>query len=570
MRSRSDEQPRGPSGKATWWDDLGLWARISVPGLVVAAALAIALGWYIPRWVGERFLATQADADQTVLTALTETEALVVESSRSDFRALDDFVDTALLRGDFVRVKLWSPDGTILYSDLDQLVGRQFVPDEDFENLFEPTSHVSDLTAAENELERDEFRAGLLETYVPVRSEDGDLLAVWEVYHDLQDHDSAVAATERTVRLAVGGGLVLLALFLMSVFGGLVASVQRRRREAEQRSADLATLLRIAQSSLGSLDRDELVDATVNHLDRAGTFDWVQASHVANDGAVVELATTRQSPAATTGTAPPLTASADIASGSLMLSGELATDVDCDAGAALLAAAAQQLGVAVNRAELYDDLERSRGRLRVVMQQLVSAHDSERQRIVGDIHDGLGQDLHRVLFGIRGCLAADPAEIDDELHKLEALVSGSSTKLRRLLQELHPSTINDIGLAASLRSLVERLRSEYGLKVELSQDEFAEPPESVRIAVFRIAQEALTNVAKHSGTLAARVSLMVADGCIQLTVSDDGTGMRENRADGLGMWLMRERAEAAGGSLVVENHERGATIVASIPVRGTP
>ncbi len=553
-----------------WWYDLGLWARMSVAGLAVAAALVLALGWYIPKWVGERFLTTQAEADQTVLTALTETEALVVDGAGSDFDALDAFVDTALLRGDFVRVKLWAPDGTILYSDLDQLVGRRFVPDEDFASLFEPTSHVSDLTAEENELERDEFAADLLETYVPVRSADGELLAVWEVYHDLQDHDSAVAATERTVRVAVGGGLALLALFLVSVFGGLVASVHRRRREAEQRSADLATLSRIAQSSAGSLDREHLVGATLSHLDQSGTFDWVEASHVASDGAVAELATTRQMSASTPDVEEPLTASTEIASGSLRLRGRPATDADRDSGAALLGAAVEELGVAVNRAELYDDLERSRARLRVVMQQLVSAQDLERQRIVGDIHDGLGQDLHRVLFGIRGRLAADPAEIDEELHKLEAVISGSSAKLRRLLQELHPSTINDIGLAASIRSLVERLRSEYGLKVELRQDDFTEPPEPVRIAVFRIAQEALTNVAKHSGTLVARVSLTIDGACITSTVSDDGPGLSVDRADGLGMWLMRERAEAAGGSLVVTSDDRGVTIMARIPMTGAP
>ncbi len=171
-----------------------------------------------------------------------------------------------------------------------------------------------------------------------------------------------------------------------------------------------------------------------------------------------------------------------------------------------------------------------------------------------------------MLFSIRGCLTGERAEVVDELHKLEGLVSVSSGKLRRLLQELHPSLINDIGLAASLRSLVGRMRDQYDLRVELHLADFPEQSEASRMALFRIAQEALMNIVKHSGSRMARLSVTTDDGHITLEVVDYGIGNSERRGDGLGMWLMRERAEVLGGSFEVVSAAGGTTIRARIPV----
>lgn len=537
----------------------------------MAAVLAVGLGWYIPNWVGDRFLETQARADQTVLTALTETEALVV-SDPLNFDTLDAFVDSALLRGDFVRVKLWAPDGTILYSDEQGLIGKRFDLDEDFEGMFEPLSHVSDLSAAENEFEDRKFDSGLLETYVPVRSADNELVAVWEVYHLLEEHDAAVTETRRTVRLTVAAGLGLLAIFLVSVFGGLVASVQRRRREAESRSADLSTVLNIVRSTAKTLDRNEIIDETVHQLYASTAFEWVTLTHSDETGHSSVLAAAGMSADCAPGRSgltpecAPVEASTTVDNGSLLLVGCVHSPGDQQAAGALLQASVEELGVSTHRADLYEDLEASRARLQDVMQRLVTAQESERQRIVGEIHDGLGQDIHRVLFGIRGCLSGDQSEIEAELQKLEELVSDSSGRLRRLLQELHPSMINDIGLAASVRSLVERMRTEWGLHVELHQADFPEPPEATRIAVFRIAQEALMNIVKHSGTPTAQLSVTTQAGYITLEVEDDGIGISRQRSDGLGMWLMQERAEVLGGTFEVLSAPGNTIIRARLPL----
>jgi signal transduction histidine kinase len=567
MRRSHDTRRDARAVRASWWSDLGPWARFSVAGLAIATALAFALAWFIPNWVGDRFLETQARADQSVLTALTETEALVVRGA-GDFADLEAFVDRAVLRGDFVRVKLWGPDQTILYSDEPNLIGRRFELDEDFDTMFEPMSHVTDLSAAENELERAEFDAGLLETYVPVRTADGELLAVWEVYHLLDDHDAAVAETRWTVLFTVGAGLGLLAVFLVSVFGGLIASVQRRRREAESRSSELSTLLNIVRSSAQTLDEAEIVAATTRELHASGAFEWVTLSEADHEGESTVLAV-EGDPSDVEHASDPcvrVAAATDVAAGTLTVVGCVPADSDAEAAQALLQASVAELGVSTQRAKLYDEVETSRARLRELMKQLVTAQEQERQRIVGDIHDGLGQDLHRVLFGVRGCLTADSGEIEAELHKLEELVSNSSAKLRRLLQELHPSTIDDIGLAASLRSLVDRLRTEYELHVEFRSHEFDEPPGVIRIAVFRIAQEALANVVKHSGTLEARLSVTSDGREIELVVDDRGARMSDDRGEGLGLWLMRERAESLGGSFEITSGSDGTRVRARIPL----
>jgi len=574
MMEGPDVKARTSAVRLLWRQDLGLWARLSVAGLVVAAVLALALGWFIPRWVGDRFLETQGQADATVLNALSRTEALVVtgqQSEDADFSALDTFARDSILAGDFVRVKLWAPDGTILYSDESRIIGERFDHDHDFQHLMEPLSHRSDLTADENRFELAQFETGLLETYVPVRGDDGDLLAIWEVYRPLDEYDAAVASTRLAVRLSVGLGLALLAVFLVSVFGGLVASVQRRRREAESRSAELTTLLGIVRTTARTIDRDKVIEDTVRRVHADSDFECVVLFGLLDGGEKQVLAAEGPTESFDMNGGGQLDerfveATTSVDSGSLQLVACAPVVRDRASSEALLQAAVEELGVATHRADLYEDLTAHRARLQDVMMRLVTAQDNERQRIVGEIHDGLGQDLYRVLYGIRGCLTAEPEEALDELARLESLVTASNTKLRRLLQELHPSVIEDIGLAASLRSLADRIHDQYDLHVELRQSHFSEPPLAVRVAMFRIAQEALQNIVKHSGTKAAWVTVASEQGVIQLEVEDHGGGIAEDQGDGLGMWLMRERAESLGGTLEVMSDEETTIIQSRIPV----
>ncbi len=188
---------------------------------------------------------------------------------------------------------------------------------------------------------------------------------------------------------------------------------------------------------------------------------------------------------------------------------------------------------------------------------------------MGEIHDGLGQDLHRVLFGLRGSQSGPPDEAAEELARLEALVEESTRRLRRLLQELRPPSLEDVGLAASLRSLADRA-TEDGLHVEFLPEEEVEPPLEIRVAVYRIVQEALRNVERHSGADRAVVELSREDRALVVRVSDRGSGLKGPAPNGLGLWLMRERAEALGGSLSVESGGLGTTVLLRVPLETTP
>src|SRR5204863_7996729 len=126
---------------------------------------------------------------------------------------------------------------------------------------------------------------------------------------------------------------------------------------------------------------------------------------------------------------------------------------------------------------------------------------------------------------LRGCRAGT-AGCAEELAGLEELVEQSSRKLRRLLADLRPSTIDDVGLVASLRGLVDRVRRDDGLEVDFSGDGLAESavPVPVRLAVFRIVQEALRNVARHAGTGRAEVSLDADGHGLRVRIADPGPG----------------------------------------------
>lgn len=554
------------SSRLGWWHDVGPWARISLAGVLAAGLLAVGLGLYIPRQVEMRFLEAQMAADQSVLDVLATTET-VRSDGTTDVIALDTFVDQAVLRGDFVRAKLWGLDGTILYSDEERLIGRSFEPDEAFEEARssgQPVSEESDLSHAENEFEL-QIDARLLETYLPV-IDNGEVVAVWEVYRSLDRLDAAVARVRTAVWVSVASGLGLLALFLVSAYGGLIRSVQRRREDAEARSRELTTLLELARATLQTIDPQVLADDTVRLVYESGSYDCVRLTSDRGD----RITTIAEAGNVDTDDDDEsfwdeARAYALADEGPFQLAGRLAAGVGSSSTSTLLEAALEEYRIGLERAGLYRHLEDSRTQLADVMERLVNAQEAERKRIVGDVHDGLAQDLHRILFGLRGSKTASEPDMRKELATLEEIVSDSSRRLRRLLQELHPSTIDDIGLVASLQGLAERMQEDYGLNVDLHLDLKQEPQVPTRLALFRIAQEALHNVVKHADTRSADLRVFRQNGSIELRVADAGRGAVEPGV-GLGLWMMQERARSVGGTMDFETGATGTSVTARIPV----
>ena len=571
-RQRPPRPPPARRGPREWWRWLGGWGRISLAGLALAGVLAIFLAWAIPRRVGTEFLDVQAEADRAVVQALVSSDVFGAgEGSDLNTAALDEFARHVIEQEGFVRVKLWDLEGTILYSDEPRLIGRTF-PEEADEGHHsgETGAHRTNLQAAENVYERD-LGDELLELYLPIER-DGETVAVWEVYRSLDNFDGATSDVRRSVWWSVGTGLTILAIFLASTLGSLVLTAQRRRDEAEIRSAELSGLLELSHSIAGNPQPTALAMEAVQLL-RSST--GLRALSLVRIGETREVVAADGDPACARAEA----TGAEHKDTELMervaLPGDDLVLVGCRAAppgpddrvAEIMRAAGEQIRVGMENADLIQSLEAARLLERRLTGRLVSAQEEERKRVVGEIHDGLGQDLHRVLFGIRGSQGAAEHEVHAELQRLEELVDQSSRRLRSLLQDLRPTIIDDVGLRASLRSLADRVETTDGLKVSLQLADIPEPPIPVRVAIFRIVQEALQNVRKHAGVREAAVELKVEHGDLVARISDAGVGKQgEVSDDQLGMWLMAERAESIGGNLETSFGPEGTTVMVHVPL----
>jgi signal transduction histidine kinase len=231
----------------------------------------------------------------------------------------------------------------------------------------------------------------------------------------------------------------------------------------------------------------------------------------------------------------------------------------------LLAALAPQVAAVVRALELTGSLERERDRV-------LTATHAERDRIRRDLHDGLGPSLAGVGLGVQAVQArlgegADPAT-RALLARVREEVDGAVGEVRRILDGLRPAPLDEVGFVAAVQRHAEALAPSVPVRVT------AEPlpplPPEVETAAYRIAQEALTNVARHSGARSAEVGLRARDGRLEVAVADDGAGFPAEdgapRPAGVGLASMRTRARAVGGELTVSSGPAGTRVVAGLPL----
>jgi PAS domain S-box-containing protein len=228
------------------------------------------------------------------------------------------------------------------------------------------------------------------------------------------------------------------------------------------------------------------------------------------------------------------------------------------------------------RVRLEEALGESDRRTRALVARLIAARESERRQLADELHDLIGQNLTALgidLVALAPSLAAQgDAAGARRLAAMRALVEGTVDAIRGLMTGLRPPALEEFGLEPALRSHAAELAQRTGLAVEV-QVEGAAPrlERAVEIALFRIAQEALTNAAKHSGSAAVRVQLATRGRRVQLSVEDDGRGFgdrqpaRDARAGGWGLQEMRERAEAHGGTLHIDTSARGTRVTVEVP-----
>jgi len=202
---------------------------------------------------------------------------------------------------------------------------------------------------------------------------------------------------------------------------------------------------------------------------------------------------------------------------------------------------------------------------RDALRRSLGAQELERQRLARELHDETGQALTSILLGLKQLKGADP----DSVEALRELVVDTLRDVRRLAVELRPKTLDDFGLVPALERLTDGFSEQTGIVVDLETSMLKERlPEEVETAIYRIVQEALTNVVKHAHAHRVSVLLTRADGRIKAVIEDDGTGFEPDRTDGDGIGLigMRERIELLDGSLAVESSDRsGTTIAVEVP-----
>jgi two-component system sensor histidine kinase UhpB len=197
----------------------------------------------------------------------------------------------------------------------------------------------------------------------------------------------------------------------------------------------------------------------------------------------------------------------------------------------------------------------------------LQAQEEERARVARDLHDEVNQSLTGLLLRLEAAREAAPPELEPELAETKALANQAMLELLSLARQLRPTALDDLGLVAATAGQVEQLaRGE--IEAEFSADgNFSDLDDDAQLVVYRVAQEALSNAARHSGAERIAVGLRRDGSGVELEVSDDGRGFAFDESEGgLGIAGMRERALLIGGELTIESRPgRGTTVRLVVP-----
>jgi signal transduction histidine kinase len=230
----------------------------------------------------------------------------------------------------------------------------------------------------------------------------------------------------------------------------------------------------------------------------------------------------------------------------------------------LLQDLAAQAGLAAHAVRLTTDLQRSRERL-------VHSREEERRRLRRELHDGLGPALAGMTMQVgvaREVLPTHPDTVDEALRTLERQMQACVAEVRRVVEDLRPPALDQLGLAAAIRSRVHAFLPPRtsGVQVTVTPEDLGELPAAVEVATYRIATEAITNAVRHSGARRCEVRLTMAE-TMTIEVRDDGTGLPEGYDPGVGLTSMRDRAEELGGTFTATRQPSGGTVVrAELPL----
>jgi len=237
------------------------------------------------------------------------------------------------------------------------------------------------------------------------------------------------------------------------------------------------------------------------------------------------------------------------------------------------------LGVGFDISELKQaeqTLQEQTKSLRCLSTKLLELQDQERRRIARELHDGIGQYLVALKLNIEMLESSQSKDQKGLWSESERLLEHCLSDLRNLSYLLHPPLLDDAGLLPAIRAYVEGFSARSGIEADLQvSPAFPKAPKGVEIALFRVLQESLTNVVRHSGTKRVEVVLEANDRTASLRVTDFGRGIPRNLPDdfgadncrsGVGLAGMRERVSELGGRFDIKSDKRGTEVVIVLPL----
>lgn len=247
----------------------------------------------------------------------------------------------------------------------------------------------------------------------------------------------------------------------------------------------------------------------------------------------------------------------------------------------LLLAIGHQVGVAVENARLWEELKQKEHARSELLKKVISAQEEERQRIARELHDEMAQGLTALIMGL-GRLEQTVPEMPHAtaglVGSVKAFASRALADTRRLILDLRPPVLDDLGLIPAVRMVAETHLEDRGVAVSIASEGLdVDLPAHLKVTIFRVLQEAISNCARHSQAKTVRICLKADCERFQALVEDDGTGFDPSAAvqavDGkgaVGILGMKERASLLGGTLDIRSRPgRGTTVVLDIPLTET-
>ena len=226
--------------------------------------------------------------------------------------------------------------------------------------------------------------------------------------------------------------------------------------------------------------------------------------------------------------------------------------------------------------ELRQEVEektRAENLLRQLNQRVVQSQDKERRRIARELHDSIGQELAAITMSVTMLGDRVPPEFRPDVEDILSQITTCIKDVRTISHLLHPPLLDEVGLSSALTWYVGEFSRRGGIHVDLEM-----PPElgrmkpEVETAIFRIVQESLTNIHRHSGARKARISIGRGDGTVRMSISDDGRGISKEKLkriaagqSGVGVAGMRERVKQLGGTFQIRSNGPGTTLDVELP-----